>query len=84
MSTFTLSKTERNKPLLLSKSFSYTIDKATNDKTYWKCEHARIDDRTFEKIPDKLAITKTNNQFLQYDSGPGDDRIIIFSSLEQL
>ncbi|CAF3567508.1 unnamed protein product, partial [Rotaria sp. Silwood2] len=21
--------------------FTYTIDKATNDKTYWKCEHAQ-------------------------------------------
>jgi hypothetical protein len=41
-------------------------------------------DRTFDKIPDQLATTKTNNQFLQYDSGPGNDRIIIFSSLEQL
>ncbi len=34
-------KTERNKPLLLFKGFSYTIDKATNGKTYWKCEHVR-------------------------------------------
>jgi hypothetical protein len=41
MSIFTLSKTERNKPLLLSKGFSYTIDKATNDKAYWKWKHAR-------------------------------------------
>jgi hypothetical protein len=41
-------------------------------------------DRTFDKIPDQLATTKTNNQFLQYDSGPGTDRMIILSSLEQL
>ena len=41
MSTFTLSTTQKNKPLLLSKGFSYTIDKTTNDKTYWKCEDAR-------------------------------------------
>ena len=41
MSTFTFSTTEKNKPLLLGKGFSYTIDITTNDKTYWKCEHAR-------------------------------------------
>ena len=41
MSTFTLSTTQKNKPLVLSKGFSYTIDKTTNDKTYWKCEDAR-------------------------------------------
>ncbi|CAF4554165.1 unnamed protein product, partial [Rotaria sp. Silwood2] len=41
MSTFTLSTTQKNKPLLLSKGFSYIIDKITIDKTYWKCEHAR-------------------------------------------
>ncbi|CAF3766473.1 unnamed protein product [Rotaria sp. Silwood1] len=41
MSTFTTSSTPRNKSLLLSKGFSYIIDKVTIDKTYWKCEHAR-------------------------------------------
>ncbi|CAF4867735.1 unnamed protein product [Rotaria sp. Silwood1] len=41
MSTFTTSSTPRNKSLLLSKGFSYIIDKITIDKTYWKCEHAR-------------------------------------------
>ncbi|CAF5174778.1 unnamed protein product, partial [Rotaria magnacalcarata] len=41
MSTFTLSKTQKNKPLLLSKGFTYTIDKTTDEKTYWKCEHVR-------------------------------------------
>lgn len=41
-------------------------------------------DTAFEKIPDKLSTTKRNNKFLQYDSGPGNDRIIIFSSVEQL
>ncbi|CAF2946756.1 unnamed protein product [Rotaria sp. Silwood2] len=40
MSTFTLSTTQKNKPLLLSKGFFYIIDKTTIDKTYWKCEHA--------------------------------------------
>ncbi len=42
MSTFTLSETEQNKPLLLCKGFSYTIDKTTIDKTYMKCVQARI------------------------------------------
>ncbi|CAF3709620.1 unnamed protein product, partial [Rotaria socialis] len=41
MSTFTFSTTEKNKPLLICKGFAYTIDKTTNDKTYWKCEHVR-------------------------------------------
>ena len=40
-STFTLSKTQRNKTLLVCNGFSYTIDKTNNDKTYWKCEYAR-------------------------------------------
>ncbi len=31
-----------------------------------------------------VVTTKRRNQFLQFDSGPGNDRIIIFSSLEQL
>ncbi|CAF3860645.1 unnamed protein product [Rotaria sp. Silwood1] len=178
MSTSTLSTTEKNKPLLLSKGFCYTIDKATNDKIYWKCEYARKleckdrihtndikttilhendnhnhpgnaisseirifeekfrdravncnentqtvldncltdlsdlavaripnfkhikrnmkhrrvmndspkipNDRTFNQIPDILSVTKRSNEFLQFDSGPGDDRIIIFSTLEQL
>ncbi|CAF3211126.1 unnamed protein product [Rotaria socialis] len=41
MSTFTFSTTEKNKPLLICKGFTYTIDKTTNDKTYWKYEHVR-------------------------------------------
>ncbi|CAF4572679.1 unnamed protein product [Rotaria socialis] len=41
MSTFTFSTTEKNKPLLICKGFAYTIDKTTNDKSYWKCEHVR-------------------------------------------
>ncbi|CAF3449814.1 unnamed protein product [Rotaria socialis] len=160
MSTFTFSTTEKNKPLLICKGFAYTIDKTTNDKTYWKCEHVRkfkckgrihtncthttllheddnhnhpalnsneatqnvIDyclmnlsdhavarlpdfkhvkrniqnhrvkkdfpkiphDKTFNLIPDKLTTTKRNSLFLQFDSGPGNDRIIIFASAEQL
>ncbi|CAF1284973.1 unnamed protein product [Rotaria sordida] len=178
MSTFTLSTTQKNKPLLLCNGFTYTIDKINNDKTYWKCEHARTmkckgrvhtncintiilnetdnhnhlgsavsseirifeekirvravncnettqtiiencltnlpdeavarlpnfkhikrniqhhrlkndlpkipHDKTFDRIPDKLATTKRNNKFLQFDSGPGNDRLIIFSSADQL
>ncbi|CAF3806026.1 unnamed protein product [Rotaria socialis] len=115
MSTFTFSTTEKNKPLLICKGFAYTIDKTTNDKTYWKCEHVRKfkckgrihtncthttllheddnhnhpdfpkipHDKTFNLIPDKLT-TKRNSLFLQFDSGPGNDRIIIFASAEQL
>jgi hypothetical protein len=30
-------------------------------------------DRTYNQIPDILTITKRNNEFLQFDSGPGDD-----------
>ncbi len=41
MSTFLLSKTQRNKPFLLCNGFSYTIDKTTDEKIYWKCEFAR-------------------------------------------
>ncbi|CAF3339026.1 unnamed protein product [Rotaria socialis] len=178
MSTFTFSTTEKNKPLLNCKGFAYTIDKATDDKTYWKCGHVRkfkckgrihtncahttllhendnhnhpgnpvsteirifeeknchralnsneatqnvIDycltnlsdhavarvpdfkhvkrnirnhrvkkdlpeiphDKTFNVIPDKLTTTKRNSLFLQFDSDPGNDRIIIFASAEQL
>ncbi|CAF2132253.1 unnamed protein product, partial [Rotaria magnacalcarata] len=137
--------------------FAYTIDKTTNDKTYWKCEHVRkfkckgrihtncthttllhendnhnhpgnpvsteirifeekirhrvlnaneatqnvIDycltnlsdhadlpeiphDKTFNLIPDKLTTTKQNSLFLQFDSGPGNDGIIMFASAEEL
>ncbi|CAF3126501.1 unnamed protein product [Rotaria socialis] len=160
MSTFTFSTTEKNKPLLNCKGFAYTIDKATDDKTYWKCGHVRkfkckgrihtncahttllhendshnhpalnsneatqnvIDycltnlsdhavarvpdfkhvkrnirnhrvkkdlpeiphDKTFNVIPDKLTTTKRNSLFLQFDSDPGNDRIIIFALAEQL
>ena len=41
MPTLTLSTTQKNKPLLLCKGCTYTIDKTTNNKTYWKCEHAQ-------------------------------------------
>ncbi|CAF3348921.1 unnamed protein product, partial [Rotaria socialis] len=38
-------------------------------------------DKTFDRIPDQLTTTKRNTAFLQYDSGPGNDRIIIFHHL---
>ena len=41
MSTFKLSTTQRNKPLLLCKGFCDTIDKIAGDKIYWKCEFVR-------------------------------------------
>ncbi|CAF4453363.1 unnamed protein product, partial [Rotaria magnacalcarata] len=41
-------------------------------------------DKTFNLIPDKLTTTKQNSLFLQFDSGPGNDGIIIFASAEQL
>ncbi|CAF1988490.1 unnamed protein product, partial [Rotaria magnacalcarata] len=41
-------------------------------------------DKTFNLIPDKLTTTKRNSLFLQFDYGPGNDRIIIFASAEQL
>ncbi|CAF4297785.1 unnamed protein product [Rotaria magnacalcarata] len=41
-------------------------------------------DKTFNLIPDKLTTTKRNSLFLQFDSGSGNDRIIIFASAEQL
>ena len=41
-------------------------------------------DKTFDQFPVKLTMTQRNNLFLQFDSDPGNDRIIIFSSIEQL
>lgn len=41
-------------------------------------------DKSFVNIPDLLSLTQRNDQFLRYDSGPGNDRIIIFSSNDQL
>ena len=178
MSAFTLSTTQKKKPLLLYKGFGYVVDQKKNEITYWKCEyagkmkckgrvhtdpanttllfendnhnhlgnavsaeirifeekirdraitcnentqavidtcltnlsdhavarlpnfkyikrniqHQRVKndlpstphDKTFNQIPVKLTMTQRNNLFLQFDSGPGNDRIIIFSSIEQL
>ena len=39
MSAFTLSTTQKKKPLLLFKGFSYVVDQERNEKTYWKCEY---------------------------------------------
>ncbi|CAF3518795.1 unnamed protein product, partial [Rotaria socialis] len=41
-------------------------------------------DKTFDQIPDQLSTTKRITVFLRYDSGSGNDRIIILSSIEQL
>ena len=41
-------------------------------------------DKSFDQIPVKLTMTQRDNLFLQFDSGSGNDRIIIFSSIEQL
>ena len=41
MSTFTLSTTEKKKPLLILNGFNYTVDRSTDKKTYWKCEYSR-------------------------------------------
>ena len=178
MSIFTISTTEKNKPLLILNGFSYTVDRSTDKKTYWKCEYARsitckgrvhtdlnhstilndpsehnhppsavksevrlfqdkirsravnttestqqvIDnclrdvtdqmvarlpnfkhvkrtiqrqrivhdlpkiphDKTFSTVPASLTTTIRGETFLQYDSGPGEHRILIFASSEQL
>ncbi|CAF3717843.1 unnamed protein product [Rotaria socialis] len=142
--------TEKNKPLLICKGFAYTIDKTTNDKTYWKCEHVRkfkrkgrihincthttllhendnhnhpgnpvsteirifeekirhqalnsneatqnvidycltnLSDHAVARLPDFKHVNeifKITDLFLQFDSGPDNDRIIIFASVEQL
>lgn len=175
---FTLTTTEKNKPLLMLGGFCYVVDRSTDKKTYWKCEHARrekckgrvhtdlnftailsepsehnhpasavkvevrlfqekirkravdttentqdvIDhcltnasdqmvarlpnfkhikrtiqrqhiavdlpkipqDKKFSYIPTSLTATSRGDKFLQYDSGPGDHRILIFASEEQL
>ena len=39
MSAFTLSTTQKKKPLLLCKGFDYVVDQKKSEKTYWKCEY---------------------------------------------
>ena len=41
-------------------------------------------DKNFASVPTSLTTTIRDELFLQYDSGPGDHRILIFSSSEQL
>ncbi|CAF1096383.1 unnamed protein product [Rotaria sordida] len=41
-------------------------------------------DPNFLSIPSALCKTQRNSQFLRSDTGPGDDRILIFASDEQL
>ena len=40
--------------------------------------------KTFDQIQVKLTMTQRDNLLLQFDSAPGSDRIIIFSSIEQM
>jgi hypothetical protein len=35
-------------------------------------------------IPIPLTTTIRQDKFLQFDSGPGDNRLVIFASMEQL
>ncbi|CAF1533651.1 unnamed protein product [Rotaria magnacalcarata] len=41
-------------------------------------------EKTFTMIPKILTITLRKDTFLQFDSGPGDNRLVIFASVEQL
>jgi hypothetical protein len=41
-------------------------------------------DKTFGSVPASLKTTNRDKTFLQYDSGSGEHRILIFSSDEQL
>ncbi|CAF4623227.1 unnamed protein product [Rotaria socialis] len=41
-------------------------------------------DKNFTMVPTSLTMTIRNDAFLQFHSGPGDHRLIIFSSPEQL
>ena len=178
MSSLIISKTEKNKPLLLLNGFNYTIDRSTDKKTYWKCEYSRTvkckgrvhtdlnqttilsdstehnhpasavnveirlfqenirtravnttestqhvvdhclsnasdqmvarlpnfkyvkrtvqrqrqkndlpkipQDKSFAVVPPSLTITTRDEPFLQFDSGSGDHRVLIFASPNQL
>lgn len=64
MSTFTLTTTKRNKPLLPCNGFSYTVDKITEEKTYWKCEQARTikcKGRVHTNVINTLLLNENNN-----------------------
>ena len=41
-------------------------------------------DKNFNIIPGALTTTLRNDNFLQFDSGPGDNRLLIFASIYQL
>ena len=41
-------------------------------------------DKNFTMIPTLLTVTNRNDKFLQFDSGPGDDRLVIFASNDGL
>jgi len=41
-------------------------------------------DKNFTMIPTPLTITIRNDKLLQFDSGPGDNRLLIFASNDQL
>jgi hypothetical protein len=41
-------------------------------------------DKNFNIIPTTLTTTFKNEKFLQFDSGPGDNRLLIFASINQL
>jgi hypothetical protein len=43
----------------------------------------RFHDKTFGLVPASLKTTNRDETFLQYDSGSGEHRILIFSSDEQ-
>ena len=41
-------------------------------------------DKNFKIIPAPLTTTLRDDNFLQFDSGPGDNRLLIFASINQL
>ena len=71
MST-TLATTSRNAPLLIHNGYSYIIDRRTDKKILWKCEHAKK-----YKCPGRLH-TDLNNILIQtvgdHENHTGDPR----------
>ncbi|CAF1052556.1 unnamed protein product [Didymodactylos carnosus] len=41
MATFSVSTTEKSKPLLLLNGYNYIVDRSNGSKIYWKCDQAR-------------------------------------------
>ena len=68
----TLSTTSKNAPLLIHNGFSYIIDRRSDKKILWKCEHARK-----FKCYGRLH-TDLNNIFIQtvgdHENHTGDPR----------